>query len=105
MWILRSSGTEIEPLTFRLPVGSVKTIGRAHGADMIVDAALVSGLRAKETLSAALADPDPQVRKAALERLAAQKDKLEPAVIERTLALAVRDPNPVTRSISCDARA
>ncbi|HEY4176056.1 MAG TPA: HEAT repeat domain-containing protein [Kofleriaceae bacterium] len=59
-----------------------------------VDAALTSGKRAKETLSAALADADPQVRKAALERLAAQKDKLEPAVIERTLALAVRDPNP-----------
>ena len=46
------------------------------------------------TLSAALADADPQVRKAALERLAAQKDKLEPAVLDRTLALAVRDPNP-----------
>ena len=59
-----------------------------------VDAALASGLRARETLSAALADPDPQVRKAALERLAAQKDKLEPAVLDRTLALAVRDPNP-----------
>ena len=42
MWILRSSGTEVEPLTFRLPAGSVKTIGRAQGADMIVDAALVS---------------------------------------------------------------
>jgi len=59
-----------------------------------VDAALASGLRARETLSAALADPDPMVRKAALERLAAQKDKLEPAVLDRTLALAVRDPNP-----------
>lgn len=59
-----------------------------------VDAALASGLRAGATLSAALADPDPQVRKAALERLAAQKDKLEAAVLDRTLALAVRDPNP-----------
>lgn len=59
-----------------------------------VDAALASGLRAAATLSAALADPDPQVRKAALERLAAQKDKLEAAVLDRTLALAVRDPNP-----------
>ncbi len=59
-----------------------------------VDAALASGMRAGETLSAALADSDPQVRKAALERLAAQKDKLEPAVLDRTLALAVRDPNP-----------
>ncbi len=59
-----------------------------------VDAALASGMRAGQTLSAALADSDPQVRKAALERLAAQKDKLEAAVLDRTLALAVRDPNP-----------
>jgi hypothetical protein len=59
-----------------------------------VDAALASGLRAAATLSAALADFDPTVRKAALERLAAQKNKLEPAVLDRTLALAVRDPNP-----------
>ena len=59
-----------------------------------VDAALSSGLRASATLSAALADSDPQVRKAALERLAAQKDKLEPAELDRNLAIAVRDPNP-----------
>ncbi len=59
-----------------------------------VDAALASGLRAPATLSAALADFDPTVRKAALERLAAQKNKLEPATLDRTLALAVRDPNP-----------
>src|SRR6185436_17887705 len=59
-----------------------------------VDAALASGLRAGATLAAALADFDPTVRKAALERLAAQKDKLEPAVLDRTLALAVRDSNP-----------
>ena len=59
-----------------------------------VDAALASGLRAGATLSAALADFDPTVRKAALDRLAAQKDKLEPAVLDRTLALAVRDPDP-----------
>ena len=59
-----------------------------------VDAALASGLRAAATLSAALADFDPTVRKAALERLAAQKDKLDPQVLDRTLALAVRDPDP-----------
>jgi HEAT repeat protein len=59
-----------------------------------VDAALASGLRAAATLSAALADFDPTVRRAALERLAAQKDKLDPAVVDRTLALAVRDPDP-----------
>ena len=59
-----------------------------------VDAALGSGLRAGQTLAAALADSDPTVRKAALERLAAQKDKLDAKVLNRTLALAVRDPNP-----------
>ena len=59
-----------------------------------VDAALGAGLRASATLSAALADADPQVRKAALERLAAQKDKVEPAVLDRALSLAVRDPDP-----------
>lgn len=42
MWIFRTSGTEIEPLTFRMSSGTVKTIGRAKGADLIIDAALVS---------------------------------------------------------------
>ena len=42
MWILRTSGTEIEPLTFRMSSGAVKTIGRAKGADLIIDAALIS---------------------------------------------------------------
>lgn len=59
-----------------------------------VDAALATGLRASETMSAALADSDPSVRKAALERLTSQKDKLAPAELDRNLALAVRDPNP-----------
>jgi HEAT repeat protein len=59
-----------------------------------VDASLASGLRASATLSAALADADPQVRKAALERLAAQKDKIDQQVRDRALALALRDPDP-----------
>ncbi|HWO20967.1 MAG TPA: AAA family ATPase [Kofleriaceae bacterium] len=59
-----------------------------------VDAALAAKLHPSSTLSVALADSDPQVRKAALERLALHKDKLDPKVIERALALAVRDPNP-----------
>jgi pSer/pThr/pTyr-binding forkhead associated (FHA) protein len=42
MWIFRTSGTEIEPVTFRMSSGAVKTIGRAKGADLIIDAALVS---------------------------------------------------------------
>ena len=81
-------------------IGAADLIGLAvaDGSSRVrvgaVDAALASGLRAGATLSAALADFDPTVRKAALERLAAQKDKLDPAVLDRTLALAVRDPNP-----------
>ena len=42
MWILRGSGTDKEVLIFRIPQGAIKTIGRAQGADIIVDAALVS---------------------------------------------------------------
>jgi HEAT repeat protein len=58
-----------------------------------VDAALGSGLRAKATLSAALADPDAQVRKAALERLASQKGKIDAPDRDGALSLAVHDPN------------
>ena len=45
MWILHSSDASDEAsLTFRLVPGTIKTIGRATGADFIVDAALVSRL-------------------------------------------------------------
>ena len=36
-----------EPLTFRLPPGAIKTVGRAPRADFIVDAALVSRLHCR----------------------------------------------------------
>lgn len=82
----------------QIGAGDLIGLAVADGSPLVrieaVDAALASGLRAGATLSAALADFDPTVRKAALERLAAQKDKLEPAVLDRTLALAVRDPDP-----------
>lgn len=41
MWIL-SATTDDQAVTFRLMPGAVKTIGRAQGADLIVDAPLVS---------------------------------------------------------------
>jgi pSer/pThr/pTyr-binding forkhead associated (FHA) protein len=44
MWILQSSEG-----TFRLTPGSVKTIGRASGADFIVDVALVSRVHCRLT--------------------------------------------------------
>jgi HEAT repeat protein len=59
-----------------------------------IDAALSSGVRAGQTLAAALADPDPQVRKAALERVAQQKDKIDAATIDRALGLAIHDTDP-----------
>lgn len=42
MWILQNAHEPSETLVFRLSPGSVKTIGRATGADLILDAALVS---------------------------------------------------------------
>lgn len=45
MWILRVSDSS--GLTFRLPAGSVKTVGRADRADLILDAALVSRLHCR----------------------------------------------------------
>ena len=39
-------------VTFRLPPGSVKTIGRSPGAEFIVDAALVSRLHCQLTATA-----------------------------------------------------
>jgi pSer/pThr/pTyr-binding forkhead associated (FHA) protein len=42
MWILRVSNGATKRATFRLSPGTVKTIGRAKGANIILDAALVS---------------------------------------------------------------
>jgi pSer/pThr/pTyr-binding forkhead associated (FHA) protein len=46
-WILQSTS---EPdIIFRLPIGSVKTLGRTARADFIVDAALISRLHCRLT--------------------------------------------------------
>ena len=59
MWTLRTGTNDQPQLTFRiLPVG-VRTIGRATGADFIVDAALVSRVHCRVT---ALADGKLEVR-------------------------------------------
>lgn len=42
MWILRTITAGVPEKTFRLLPGGVRTLGRATGADFIVDAALVS---------------------------------------------------------------
>jgi len=51
MWILQSSSADVDPLTFRLRPGAIKTVGRAPRADFIVDAALVSRLHCRLTAS------------------------------------------------------
>ena len=42
MWILRILGANAKPATFRMTSGAVKTIGRAKGANIIIDAPLIS---------------------------------------------------------------
>jgi pSer/pThr/pTyr-binding forkhead associated (FHA) protein len=49
MWVLRTVSEDIPEKTFRLLPGSVRTLGRATGADFIVDAALVSRVHCRFT--------------------------------------------------------
>jgi pSer/pThr/pTyr-binding forkhead associated (FHA) protein len=51
MWILRTKIEEEQDgsVTFRLMPGAVKTLGRATGADFILDATLVSRLHCRFT--------------------------------------------------------
>lgn len=47
MWILQSSDSDETPFLFRLSPGSIKTIGRSTGAELILEAALVSRLHCR----------------------------------------------------------
>jgi pSer/pThr/pTyr-binding forkhead associated (FHA) protein len=50
MWILRAPNWNGEgEITFRVLPGGMKTIGRARGADFILDAAMVSRLHCRVT--------------------------------------------------------
>ena len=53
MWMLQSIDPADADLTFRLLPGTLKTMGRAPGVDFVVDAALVSRVHCRLTLSAA----------------------------------------------------
>jgi pSer/pThr/pTyr-binding forkhead associated (FHA) protein len=46
MWVLRTSDAD-GALTFRVPIGTAKTVGRAPRADFILDRALVSRLHCR----------------------------------------------------------
>jgi pSer/pThr/pTyr-binding forkhead associated (FHA) protein len=52
MWILRTNTEGVAEKVFRLLPGEPKTIGRASGADFIVDAALVSRVHCRLTVLA-----------------------------------------------------
>jgi len=49
MWILRTVDDDQPEQTFRILPGGVRTIGRATGADFIVDAPLVSRVHCRLT--------------------------------------------------------
>jgi two-component system cell cycle response regulator len=49
MWILETDRGAADSATFRMPAGSVKTIGRSSGAEFILDAPLVSRLHCQLT--------------------------------------------------------
>jgi pSer/pThr/pTyr-binding forkhead associated (FHA) protein len=51
MWILEADGPESDRVRFRMPEGSVKTIGRSNGAEFIVNAELVSRLHCQLSAS------------------------------------------------------
>lgn len=44
MWMLETNDRSADGVIFRLPPGSVKTIGRSPGAEFMIEAALVSRL-------------------------------------------------------------
>jgi pSer/pThr/pTyr-binding forkhead associated (FHA) protein len=49
VWILQTVGDPADAQTFRILPGGVRTIGRATGADFILDAALVSRVHCRIT--------------------------------------------------------
>jgi pSer/pThr/pTyr-binding forkhead associated (FHA) protein len=49
MWILRTITEGLPEKTFRILPGNARTLGRATGADFIVDAALVSRVHCRVT--------------------------------------------------------
>lgn len=49
MWILRTVTEALSGKTYRILPGGVRTIGRAVGADFIIDAALISRVHCRLT--------------------------------------------------------
>ena len=67
MWILRTNTEGVEERVFRLLPGEPKTIGRATGADFILDAALISRVHCRLTVLPG-GELDPEYARDLLER-------------------------------------
>ena len=52
MWVLKTDADAPSSVSYRILPGNVKTIGRAPGADFVVDASLVSRLHCQLTAGA-----------------------------------------------------
>jgi pSer/pThr/pTyr-binding forkhead associated (FHA) protein len=52
MWVIRTQDTTDNPFIFRILPGNIKTVGRATGADFIVEATLVSRVHCRLTAGA-----------------------------------------------------
>jgi len=52
MWLLETADGAEAPFRFRIPPGSIKTVGRSTGADFTVDAPLVSRVHCRLTAGA-----------------------------------------------------
>jgi pSer/pThr/pTyr-binding forkhead associated (FHA) protein len=50
MWVLKTVTDGVPDKTFRLPPGTIRTMGRAAGADFILDVALVSRVHCRFTV-------------------------------------------------------
>ncbi|MEQ1731372.1 MAG: FHA domain-containing protein [Vicinamibacterales bacterium] len=51
MWILRTLNDDLPEQTFRILPGGIKTMGRATGADFILEAALVSRVHCRVAIA------------------------------------------------------
>jgi pSer/pThr/pTyr-binding forkhead associated (FHA) protein len=47
MWLLQGVEPDVGSLSFRLPAGTTRTLGRAQNADFIIEAPLVSRLHCR----------------------------------------------------------
>lgn len=52
MWVLKTEEGAPSPFSYRILPGNIKTIGRAPGADFVLDASLVSRLHCRLTAGA-----------------------------------------------------